>query len=484
MDLKDRLQRLTGEKIADSKIAVGNDGPPKKQSCQSEPFGTIRTGIVEDCTVRQTHRDNVLSSITMLQTGSVSRQEDIRSLRERIDAVLSRRPEGQNKEMWRYGKGHGVPLEDLISGREMTNSGGSFFCVEHVDKGYARHGRFCIRDLAPLNMNRLAVLANEPALRRLDYRKALFLDTETTGLAGGTGTVAFLIGLGCFEEDRFVTRQLFARDYAEEKAALLYLHELIQDRQFLVSFNGKAFDVNLLAARFIMNRLADPLAGLPHLDLLHPARRLLSHRLSDRRLGTLEAALLGFDREGDVPGSEIPQRYFDWLRRRDGRLMADVFEHNRLDILSLAAIAAHFTELLDPDQGMSHHHPGDLLAAARLFLDRDGSEEAVRFLTPLTAVSCYKTAQEAARELSLYFKRRGEWSEAVAVWQEMVRRDGGDLFALLELAKWAEHRRRDLSQALALTLRAGGCSDCLTPDDIAALNRRRERLERKMEKIN
>ncbi len=112
-------------------------------------------------------------------------------------------------------------------------------------------------------MGRLAVLANDPLLRALDYREALFLDTETTGLAGGTGTVAFLIGLGWFEGDGFVTRQLFARDYAEERATLLALRELLGERRFLVSFNGKAFDANLLAARFIMNRLPDPLAGFP-----------------------------------------------------------------------------------------------------------------------------------------------------------------------------------------------------------------------------
>ena len=329
-------------------------------------------------------------------------------------------------------------------------------------------------------MGRLAVLANEPALRELDYRQALFLDTETTGLAGGTGTVAFLIGLGWFEGGGFVTRQLFARDYAEEKAALLGLQGLLRGRQFLVSFNGKAFDANLLAARFIMNRLPDPLAGLPHLDLLHPARRLLSHRLGDRRLGALEVAVLGFEREGDIPGSEIPQRYFDWLRLRDGRLMADVFEHNRLDILSLAALAAQLAELLDPDGENARCHPGDRLAAARLFLARACPYDAVRRLVPLIGGSCPETAREAGRELSLVYKRSDQWPAAVAIWEEMVRRDGEDLFALVELAKWCEHRRRDFAQALALTMRACACAGRLSPDDRADLARRRERLERKL----
>ncbi len=412
--------------------------------------------------------------------GDGSRAEGIRALRERVDAILSRRPEGR-KMSPSLGRGRGVPLEELVPGAETANEAGFFFSVHNLAGGSSRHGERCIRDLAPLDMGRLAVLGNEPALRGLDYGRALFLDTETTGLAGGTGTVAFLIGLGWFEGGGFVTRQLFARDYAEERATLLCLRELLRGREFLVSFNGKAFDAGLLATRFIMNRLPNPLAGLPHLDLLHPARRLLSHRLADRRLGALEASLLGFEREGDIPGSEIPQRYFDWLRRRDGRLMADVFMHNRLDILSLAALAAHLAELIDPEGGTSRRHPGDLLAAARLFLARDCPGEAVRLLVPLSGCVNPQTAREAGRELSLLYKRSDRWPAAVALWEEMVRRDGEDFFALVELAKWCEHRRRDFRQALTLTMRACSCARRhLSPEDHTNLARRRERLERKL----
>jgi uncharacterized protein YprB with RNaseH-like and TPR domain len=412
--------------------------------------------------------------------GDVSRADEIQALRERVNALLSRRPEERGTEAPHSGRGRGVPLEELVPGVEAANDAGVFFCSHRLAGGSYRHGTRCIGDLTPLDMGRLAVLANDPDLRGLDYRRALFLDTETTGLAGGTGTVAFLIGLGWFEGDDFVTQQLFARDYAEEKATLLHLRDQLRGREFLVSFNGKAFDANLLAARFIMNRLPDPLSGFPHLDLLHPARRLLSHRLADRRLGALEASLLGFEREGDIPGSEIPQRYFDWLRRRDGRLMADVFEHNRLDILSLAALAAHLTELIDPDAEEAGFHQGDRLAAARLFLARECHFEAVRLLGPLSRCACPETAREAARELSLLHKRQDRWPAAVAIWEEMIRRDGEDLFALVELAKWCEHRRRDFNQALALTMRACSLAARLSPQESADFARRRERLERKL----
>jgi uncharacterized protein YprB with RNaseH-like and TPR domain len=435
MSVLNRLQRLTGEKKVESDAARKAEGP---------------------------------------------RAEEIRALRARIDAILTRRPEGA-KAAPSPGRGRGIPLEELVPGAESANEAGSFFLAQQAAAGSFRHGRRCIRDLVPLDMGRLAVLANEPALSGLDWRRALFFDTETTGLAGGTGTVAFLIGLGWFEGEggAFVTRQLFARDYAEERATLLALREALRGRAFLVSFNGRSFDANLLAARFVMNRLPDPLAGMPHLDLLHPARRLLSHRLADRRLGSLEASLLGFEREGDIPGSEIPQRYFDWLRRRDGRLLADVFTHNRLDILSLAALAAHLAELIDPEGETARHDPGDRLAAARLFLARGLPGEATRLLEPLRGCACGETAREAHRELSLLCKRQDRWPEAVALWEEMVRRDGEDGFALVELAKWCEHKRHDCRQALDLTLRAWDGTG-LSEEERTDLARRRERLERKL----
>ncbi len=424
-------------------------------------------------------RDRGDSAVSRIDGGAGG--DRTRALRERIDAILSRRPEGPAAGAQSPLRGgRGVPLEELVSGSEQENEAGRFFCAHRTAGGSARHGRFCVRDLAPLDMERLAVLANDPLLKALDYRQALFFDTETTGLAGGTGTVAFLIGLGWFAEEGFVTRQLFARDYAEERATLLDLTATLGDRRFLVSFNGKAFDANLLASRFIMNRLPNPLAALPHVDLLHPSRRLFSHRLADRRLGSLEAALLGFEREGDVPGSEIPQRYFDWLRRRDGRLMADVFEHNRLDILSLAALAAHLAELIDPAGTAAHAHPGDRVAAARLFLSRELPAEAVRLLAPLCGSANPDAARDAGRELSLHHKREGRLLDAATIWQEMVRRDGDDRFALIELAKWHEHKRRDFRQALELTERACAVADDLPGEERADLARRRERLERKL----
>ncbi|MDD5168300.1 MAG: ribonuclease H-like domain-containing protein [Syntrophales bacterium] len=407
-----------------------------------------------------------------------SKVEELSKIRQRVEAILSRRPEGR-APMDRP-RGHAIPLEDLIPGEEVTTDAGVFFCVHRTAPGSSRHGERCIRDLTPLDMKLVAVLANDQSIAHLDYTHGLFLDTETTGLSGGTGTVAFLIGLGWFEGGSFVTKQVFARDYAEEKATLAYLQDLLREKRFLVTFNGKAFDVNLLSTRFIMNRLRDPLTGLPHVDLLHSARRLLSHRLSDRRLGSLEESILGFSREGDIPGFEIPQRYFDWLRRRDGRLMADVFEHNRLDILSMAALVYYLADIIDPAGDKSSHHPGDLLAAGRLFVSRELNDDAVCLLDQVTGCMQGRAARDARRELSLLYKRSARWQEALALWEEMIRSDAGDVFALIELAKWCEHRAHDPARALALTRQALAHAASDSEINRGDIEHRRERLEKKL----
>jgi uncharacterized protein YprB with RNaseH-like and TPR domain len=334
-------------------------------------------------------------------------------------------------------------------------------------------------------MTAVSTLANDGALAGLDYARGVFLDTETTGLSGGTGTVAFLIGLGWFEGSRFVMKQLFMRDYSEERAALMFLRDLVQDRQFLVTFNGKAFDVNLLTARFILNRLADPLAGLPHLDLLHPSRRLLRHRLDNVRLGTIEGAVLALEREGDIPGYEIPQRYFDWLKRRDGRLMADVFLHNRLDVLSMAALTAHLTEMIAAEgTGPARRMPHDLLAAARLLMHRGETIAARRMLGELRrSAPGSVTTGPACRLLSLIHKRAGEWSQAVEIWEEMIARFGEDVFAFIELAKWHEHRTRDHALALNMAREALHVMPLSAPEtERESLRRRIARLERRIAK--
>jgi hypothetical protein len=427
MALKDRLQRLTGEK--------------------SE--------------ATQDHREKTLTD-----------------LRHRIEAVTTGRERRlQAGSAADPKKAH--LLQELLPGEERENEHGRFYSVEAALKPSHWHGNQCVADFLSADMDALSVLAGNADLAAMTVRDGLYLDTETTGLSGGTGTVAFLIGLGWFEGSTFVTRQLFVRDYPEERACLAYLRELAKAKGFLVTFNGKAFDVNLLSTRFIMNRLPDPLTGLPHLDLLHPTRRLLGHRLENSRLGTVEQQVLGLERGDDIPGWEIPERYFRWLRHRHPRFMVDVFRHNHLDVVSMSALARHLSEILTGEGDRSKEREGDHLAAARLLIDRTRHEQGRSRLHELCASCHLQVSREARRQLSLHLKRDKDWKGAVALWEEMLAADPADCFACEELAKWYEHRDKSPDKALCLVCATLELISGHHSDEQERLTYRRTRLEKK-----
>lgn len=378
------------------------------------------------------------------------KQTQIGELRKRIEAIMERRPTPIIGAVPHRYAGQPAALGDLVPGDELDNALGRFYLAPAECKGSSFHGGRCIRDCTGVDMESAALIANDPLLGGFQLTDGLFLDTETTGLTGGTGTLAFLIGLGWFEGDSFVTRQIFARDFSEEAASLAHLADIARSKKFLITFNGKAFDIGLLTTRFILNRLTNPFTGMPHLDLLHPSRRLFGHRLGSSRLVSLEESILGFSRQDDVPGSEIPQRYFDWLKTRDGRLMADVFQHNRLDIVSMASLAAHLTELISEPVDLMKWNHADVLCAARLLCDRGRHPRAQSHLAGLIDSRNDFVKAESLRMLSLIHKRAGRWEEAVNLWEMMIDGDPRDGFALVELAKWCEHRLRDYERAQTL----------------------------------
>ena len=257
---------------------------------------------------------------------------------------------------------------------------------------------------------------------------------------------------------------------------LACLQEIAAQRKFLVTFNGKAFDVNLLATRFILNRMQSSLHELPHLDLLHPARRLLGHRLENCRLATLEADILGVEREGDIPGWEIPQRYFDWLRRRDPRLLADIFEHNRLDVISMATLTAHLVDLLNARALKQHAHPDDYLAAARLLLKKAGKASVEKILEILGKDACAGLSLASKKKLANLCKRTGRLDEAVRIWGQMMECNPSDFYAVSELAKHLEHRARDYARAKVLIEDALAGGNLFSEEEKDSLRRRLKRL--------
>jgi uncharacterized protein YprB with RNaseH-like and TPR domain len=403
-----------------------------------------------------------------------SKQERISELRRKIDMVMNRSrataPVGIPPTRRQV-----TPLEHVVVGEEARTPYGTFFLSRSTMNPDDLHGRARIHEAACASMKAASFLAGLPMAKDVSLSDGLFLDTETTGLMGGTGTFPFLIGLGWFEADSFVTCQLFARDFSEEGAMLRYLSELVQDRRFLVTFNGRAYDLNLLATRFILNRCQDGLSAMPHIDLLHPSRRILAHRLENARLSTIETHVLGVERDGDVPGFEIPQRYFDWLRQRDGRLLEDVFRHNRLDIVSMASLLKYLTDLVD-NQEMEQNHHGDLLRLAGLIHERGDCEKAGRMFEALSSSHHRDVATGARQSLSLIYKKARRWEEAAGLWQDIVASDPHNFFAVVELAKFYEHHTRECGKALELVHKLLNEAGCLSDVERTSAEYRLRRL--------
>jgi len=299
---------------------------------------------------------------------------------------------------------------------------------------------------------RIAFSANDTALTAFDSRKALFMDTETTGLAGGAGTVAFLVGVGYFTEDAFRLDQCFMRDYDDEEPMLEFLAGLFESKDTIVSYNGKSFDMPLLTTRFTQSRVACKTGNMGHYDLVHAARRFWKKRLGDCSLGNIEREILGLHRQGDVPSYLIPQMWFDYLNSRDARNLKGVFYHHEMDILSLVALTGWLSQCLDPAAAGGFEHAEDRLSVVRVHFRQKNYEEVIRLGTAFLEEGDEGTAlrRENLEMLALAYKRRHQYQEMQETWELLLTECPADLVASHELAKHHEHRSRDLLKAKAL----------------------------------
>lgn len=268
----------------------------------------------------------------------------------------------------------------------------------------------------------------------------LFFDTETTGLSLGTGTQIFLLGVGSFQGDRFRVAQYFVRNPGEEGDMLRRFERDLAGRKALVSFNGRRYDLPLLESRMVLNRLRTDLT-LPHLDLLLPARRIFKYRLGSCSLGNLEQRMLGTHREGDVSGSAIPGRYFNYVNSGDFELVEDILRHNLMDVLSMVHLLVRMEGMLESP--LETAEALDLYGIGRsLAVTGDERERA-----------CYRASwrisptAHAGKSLSMTEKRRRNYGEAARLWEEMAGRGMGGLMPYAELAKLCEHRTRELEKA-------------------------------------
>ena len=373
-------------------------------------------------------------------------------------------------------------LEGLLDGAVEENERGRLLVVRRrfpVDHRHGDQSLLAARDAAPRALSLLARAGADLA----EGGRLLYLDTETTGLAGGTGTYAFLVGVGFFDGDHFEVRQLFMRDLDEEPALLTALEEIFQGFDGFVTYNGSGFDLPLLETRFVLGRRRFP-GTVFHVDLLGPARRLWSDRLADCRLGTVEQHALRFTRDDDMPGALIPTVYFEYLRRKRPDELPRVFEHNRHDILSLAALTGWVADAV-VRAPVPDFEPEALAGLGRL----------LELSEPERSLACYRMALDSGlptpfRErlllrLAQGEKRRARWDEARALWEAAARgpRDF-DPRPWEEIAKVHEHRRRDLpaarrvvEEALELARRHRASERVLS-----AFEHRLERLARRLER--
>jgi uncharacterized protein YprB with RNaseH-like and TPR domain len=339
-----------------------------------------------------------------------------------------------------------VPIERLVSGQTLRNDSGECFVVDsevHLETG---HGLVPLTRFCTLLPETVGILSGEPELGAFDMTRAVFLDTETTGLAGGTGTAAFLIGIGFVEGDHFRVRQYLMRDYHEEPAQLAALAQDLAPFTHLVTYNGKMFDVPLLESRYRLNRTPFPLSAAAHLDLLHPARRLWKLRLESCRLQSLESKLLGIRRTDDVPGQDIPHIYFEYVRSRHAGLLPRILEHNRIDILSLAALAIVACQWVE---GGYAEDARDAFSLGRIFerVQLYARSEA-EYARALASEGCGASVRGASLvRLARAARRAGEHARAGELWATAA--SAGEAPAFSELAKHLEHRMHDLRGALA-----------------------------------
>jgi uncharacterized protein len=290
-----------------------------------------------------------------------------------------------------------------------------------------------------LELQALQRIASGPTEILGDADQWLFLDTETTGLSGGSGTYAFLVGLGWWEADRFVVEQYFMRNHGEEPSILIEVLARLTQRRILVTFNGKSFDWPLLQTRYQMTRVGSLPAPLAHLDLLHPARQLWRRDLESVALAQLEKHILRLDREQDIPSETIPQRYFDFLRGGSPDAMAEVFRHNQMDLCGLASLALHMIRVLsDPEQNNSS--AGEFFGISRLLQKRGEKHLAGRiYQKALEGGLPFVAKRTAQKELALLAKRERNFDLSNALWEELLDDTVEGLQAYEQLAIYYEH---------------------------------------------
>lgn len=382
-----------------------------------------------------------------------------------------------------------LPASGVLPGQPVKTPLGTYQLIETRYALDFQHGPKRLADLLAHEVAGCARLARDEGFLQADLRSLAFIDTETTGLMGGAGTLVFLVGVGVLDGDEFVLRQYFLSEPVEELALLTDLLADLAPRTGWVTFNGRAFDMPLIENRLTLNRKHGALGTRPHLDLLAPARRLYRGRLASCSLGTIEQEVFKILREqDDVPGYLIPQLYTDYLRTKDPRDMRRVIYHNTVDILSMVTLAAHLLEVFADDgraPRFKERAPEDLLRLALWHDDQGRAAEAEQaYRQALAGRLRLDDRTLGLRRLALLLKKQQRRGEMVPLWEQLASFTLDDPEPFIEMAKFYEWHAPDLAQAQAWAERATAVVNSWPrgwqrEEALAGLAHRRERLERK-----
>jgi uncharacterized protein YprB with RNaseH-like and TPR domain len=371
-------------------------------------------------------------------------------------------------------------IEEWAEGAVVSNEFGEHFQTERLFSKFKQHGSADIGALSELPASLLDALSDHEIADVVPARWA-FLDTETTGLMGGSGTYAFLIGVGRITAEGFRVRQFFMRDYLEEKSVLAALEAHLSEFDVMITYNGKTYDQPLLETRYRMCRHKPPFSRIQHLDLLFGARRLWKLRLETCRLIQLEQQILGVFREGDLPGELIPYVYFEYLRAREAERLVPVFHHNAIDILTLACLtavvpAAFRTSDAETLKQVGLRRGEDFIGIARWLLKAGETERSLAlFKRAIDLGLPDKLLFRSLWDVASIEKKLGRPAAALKIYTELAGcRNDQRVGALEELAKYYEHDEKNYGVALEFTRQA------LEFERTETLVKRKDRLERRL----
>jgi uncharacterized protein YprB with RNaseH-like and TPR domain len=326
-------------------------------------------------------------------------------------------------------------LAEFLEGKVCKNSFGKFIIKEE----------FLENEFSGEDIEKIHILAKEDLFKNYTLSRNVFLDLETSGLSGGVGTFAFLVGIGYIEDHHFKIMQFFLPDLPSERALLTKLSSVLKKFDCITTFNGKSFDLPLLTSRYRLHMLKEPHFDL-HLDLLHVARRVYKRSFEDRSLSSLEEKLLGIPRKGDIAGYLIPEVYFHYLRTKEVTSLRKVMKHNVIDVFSMLKLLAHFVELLRETKNLRDAQI--LYSISQLYTELNDTTTSITLMKrALRYTEDIPLIFEVKRDLSLIYKRLSMWEKAEELWTELISETPLEPFPYVELAKYYEHRQQNFRKA-------------------------------------